>query len=273
MSVEIELTQGQVAVVDDEDHERVKVYTWVAHWCPEINAFLAMASSREGAKSRLMYLHRFILNVPLGLVVSWRNDNPLDCRRSNLRLATRSEEHWNHRIGAANRSGFKGVSACKMTGRWRADIRVEGKTKNLGRFDDPVDAAFAYDEAARKHFGEFARLNFPEPGEASAFESRTKARPKISKSVTFRSPSRTVSGYRGVTRQGTSRWHVTLIVGGKRLHLGSYEDAAEAARVYDAAARRHLGKAAKLNFPNPGEAFARCVYRATTGQDLTLTAA
>lgn len=90
------------------------------------------------------------------------NRNRLDDRRSNLRLSTPSQNRANATARTRNRSGFKGVSISKHTGRWQSILTFEGKRHFLGRFDTPEKAAAAYDDAARVHFGEFAVLNFPE---------------------------------------------------------------------------------------------------------------
>ena len=75
----------------------------------------------------------------------------------NLRLSTQSQNVANSRRRKASASGFKGVSFCKFTGRWRAVIKQDYKFRCLGRFDTPEAAHAAYCEAARMAFGEFAR--------------------------------------------------------------------------------------------------------------------
>jgi predicted site-specific integrase-resolvase len=112
-------------------------------------------------------LHRIILGLTdPELDVMHRNDDPLDCRRENLVVRTHSEK------GAAARkrdsvngqpctSKFKGVSWDKSKGKWVAQIKRDGK-RHLGRYDDEIAAAEAYDEAARETWGEHARLNFPD---------------------------------------------------------------------------------------------------------------
>ena len=99
--------------------------------------------------------------------VGHRNGDPLDCRRENLMLRTRQqverEKHKKKQYGGrACSSRFKGVCFDKQTGRWRVGIVVDGKTISLGRFVDEIAAAERYDAAARDHFGEHARLNFPD---------------------------------------------------------------------------------------------------------------
>lgn len=90
------------------------------------------------------------------------NGNLDDIRFSNLQLLTRSQTTAHQvLLSRANRSGFRGVSWHKASGRWRASIGIGKKSVYLGLFSDPIDGARAYDAAADKYFGEFARLNFP----------------------------------------------------------------------------------------------------------------
>lgn len=86
-----------------------------------------------------------------------RSDNRLE----NLREATKSENLRNMRRKITNKSGFKGVYKVEYKGnvKWRAAIRVSGKTVSLGRFNTPEEAHAVYSESARKHFGEFARAS------------------------------------------------------------------------------------------------------------------
>lgn len=112
-------------------------------------------------------LHRLIVGIAdPALHVMHLNDDPLDCRRSNLVVRTLSEKVGANRKMTSSKgkpctSRFKGVSWDRRRGKWVAQIRREGK-RHLGRFDDELAAAEAYDEAARAVWGEHARLNFPD---------------------------------------------------------------------------------------------------------------
>jgi hypothetical protein len=108
-------------------------------------------------------MHRQIVNPPDDLLVDHHNHNGLDNRRFNLRLATDSTNQQNARKRITKTtSRFKGVDFVKATGKWRARIAVNGRRLFLGSFDSELEAALAYDAAARKYFGEYACLNFPD---------------------------------------------------------------------------------------------------------------
>ena len=90
------------------------------------------------------------------------NNNGLDNRKANLRLATPAQNARNRRKTAAKTySKYKGVSYHAGQRKWSAAIRVNGQYKYFGLFQNEIDAAKAYDEAARKYHKEFAVLNFP----------------------------------------------------------------------------------------------------------------
>lgn len=85
------------------------------------------------------------------------NGNKLDNRFSNLRLASRMQNCANRSKASCNKTGYKGVSVCAQTSKYRAVIQVKRKQIHLGRFKTPQMAHEAYMKAAREHFGEFAR--------------------------------------------------------------------------------------------------------------------
>lgn len=91
------------------------------------------------------------------------NHDRTDNRLVNLRAATRAENmQWGGGgIIATNTSGYRGVSWSKKLRKWQAYININNKPKHLGFFSCRIEAALAYDSAAREHFGEFAYQNFP----------------------------------------------------------------------------------------------------------------
>ncbi len=155
MSVRIPLTRGLEAIVDDADLPLVVGKKWCAFKGP-------YAGRHEGGRKNrtLVYMHRVILGVASGVHIDHVNGQGLDNRRSNLRIADQRENMRNQRMHADNQSGFKGVCpGGRLQRPWRAYIVVKGRQLSLGRFSEAREAARAYDEAAVKHFGSFARTN------------------------------------------------------------------------------------------------------------------
>ncbi len=155
--IEIALTRGRIAVVDDADAD-LAALRW--HAARRQRNWYATRSVAADGRQTIEYLHR-VVALRVGLVgeVDHRDGDGLNCRRDNLRVGTHQQNTWNARRSKRNTSGFKGVSA--RGDRWRAYIRPRGVQKCLGTFDTPELAARAYDAAARDLFGDFARLNFP----------------------------------------------------------------------------------------------------------------
>jgi hypothetical protein len=151
---------GLFIIIDEADAELVLQYRWSPIVLP--NGIYAETLLLLG---RHVYLHRFITSAPDGFEVDHINGDRLDNRRSNLRLATGNQNAYNVGLAATNTSGYKGVSFCKQTQRWRAQIRANKSHINIGRYMTKEEAARAYDAAARRHHGDFARLNFPEGDE------------------------------------------------------------------------------------------------------------
>lgn len=126
-------------------------------------------SARLGDARKTQLLHRVIMRAPGGRIVDHVNGDRLDCRRSNLRFATQRENSRNaHSTRNQKRGQFKGIYWDKSCQKWRAEIaggqvRDDGTSKHvfLGHFSEASHAARAYDDAARRYFGEFAATNFP----------------------------------------------------------------------------------------------------------------
>ena len=157
---EIQLTRRQVAQVDDADYDWLNRYTWRALWSHTSHAFYAIrvTSRKDGRKTILM--HREILGLPPG--DPRRGDHKetgdtLNNQRSNLRIASSSQNSCNCRKRGHNTSGFKGVSLRKSVGNYLVQIVVGGVHHYLGTFPTAEEGHKVYCEAAKRLHGEFAR--------------------------------------------------------------------------------------------------------------------
>lgn len=160
MSREIALTQGKFAIVDDEDYEEISLFKWHAalRWR---TWYAERATPKSEGLARTTSIHRQLLN-PGSSFIDHINGNGLDNRRENLRLCDSRTNTYNRQKHMNCSSLFKGVYLHKASGMWRAQIKLNGIRRSLGAFKLEIEAALAYDKAARDSFGEFAKLNFEE---------------------------------------------------------------------------------------------------------------
>ncbi|MHC4659502.1 MAG: AP2 domain-containing protein [Planctomycetota bacterium] len=166
----IPLTQGKFAKVDPEDYIWLSQFRW--HCKINKNAVYAARTITSAGKQKRIYMHRLIANTPPHLVCDHINHIGLDNRKANLRNCTLSQNNANARSAANASSKYKGVSWNKKRKKWAAYIKKDSKQINLGNFNSEIQAAKAYDQAAKKYHGEFAALNFPPqiPEESAAQE-------------------------------------------------------------------------------------------------------
>lgn len=153
---EIQLTQAKVALVDDEDYKYLNELKWHLH--KNGNQLYARTIYYENKKRKGIYMHRIILE-PKGKCIDHINGNGLDNRKCNIRICERHENALNRKKNINNLSGFKGVSWFKPSQKWRAQIQYKKIVYYLGCYEKHVDAARAYNDAAVKYHGEFAKLN------------------------------------------------------------------------------------------------------------------
>jgi len=165
MTREVPLSQGLVALVDEDDYEQI---TAAGRWLAQrskTNIYARRNVRRPDGTRTVILLHTFLTGWPL---VDHINGNGLDNRRLNLRPATITENVRNQRLRRNSTSGFKGVRWHQTARKWHARIKVDEARQHLGLFATAEEAARAYDAAARAGFGEFAALNFPLAGERGA---------------------------------------------------------------------------------------------------------
>lgn len=149
----VQLTQGSVCVLDTSAWEEIKHRTW------HVNGNYACSAYYHKKQKTPLRMHREIMRPPPGMVVDHVNHNTLDNRKSNLRICTPQQNQFNQQRKHTTRPGRKGVYFFKKTGKWYSQICLEGSNKHLGYFLTDAEAAQAYDNAAKTHFGEFACLN------------------------------------------------------------------------------------------------------------------
>jgi hypothetical protein len=155
----IPLTKGKVAIVDDVDYGYLMQWTW--HVAKGVRYAARCPRLVDNSNAHIIYMHRVVADrmTLLGSCIDHIDGNGLNNSRSNLRLATDSQNKANRGPQRDNTSGYKGVTWDKGRRRWHAQIKQQYRNIFLGRFTDIVDAAKAYNEAALKYYGEFAYLN------------------------------------------------------------------------------------------------------------------
>lgn len=165
----IGLSQGKYAIVDPKDHERISKHKW--YTCNRDRTYYAIRGQWSPIlKKRLtIAMHREIIDVPDDLYVDHINHHGWDNRKANLRPATAADNARNARYPKINTtSKYRGVWYNKKKKRWRAVIGINNTRKIIGNFRNEIDAAKAYDKAAKKYYKEFAILNFPDESSSSS---------------------------------------------------------------------------------------------------------
>lgn len=193
------------ALIDEADLPAVQKHKWHIY-----QEYVATELSKVEGKKRFIRLHRFLIpDVPFDHVVDHKDGDKLNNQRSNLRVCTRTEnarnrKKWRSKVS----SSYKGVFLV-ANGKYQARIFHDEKDKRLGTFATELEAAHAYDAAARLLHGEYARLNFPEP-------------------------SSVVEEVKGLTRKG-DQWQADIEYYGKIVYLGLYPTKETAATAYEVA--------------------------------------
>lgn len=155
--IRMSLTRNKYTIINDIDADLAEL-----KWHCDDKGY---ARRRQHGNGKMLFLHRVILQRMTDFPLSRRhetdhiNRNPLDNRRENLRVASRTENCRNRCKQKNNRSGYIGVSFKKVLRKWQVHITIDKKRKHLGYFSTAVEAARVYNEAAKKYFGDFAVIN------------------------------------------------------------------------------------------------------------------
>lgn len=163
---EIPLTQGKIALVDDEDYTSLSCFNWHCS-----HGYARRGIGQHKGRRMAVLMHRVIADkvfngIPVNCEVDHVDRNTLNNQRHNLRLCTHRQNGKNV-SNSKSSSGFRGVR--KRNKKWAAQIACDGTLKHLGTFDTAEAAAEAYDVAAQELHGEFAVLNCPDCISVDAF--------------------------------------------------------------------------------------------------------
>jgi hypothetical protein len=154
--IQIPLGHDRFALIDDCDADLAWSHTWCLHHGGHVLSTI---------KCKLVALHILIgkrMFPNYNGMFDHEDRNKLNCQRPNLRRATSQQNCQNRGISIINRMGFKGVKFNQRGYNFSAQIKFNYKSIHLGVFLDPIEAAKAYDAAAKQYFGEFAFINFKE---------------------------------------------------------------------------------------------------------------
>lgn len=240
----IALSNGGYALVSDKDHPYLRHSKWsrrrkrstsdvwyAMRWNPETRINIPM--------------QRDILGSREGYLIDHRDGNGLNNMRSNLRFSTPLQNNRNRKIPSHNTTGYKGLRYYPFGkgGCWMARIKIFGRYIQLGYYKTKEEAAIAYNIAAKKHFGAFARLNQLPPEFANVIPQSIKpgTRPRINNT----------SGYEGVGYFKQSKsWYSRLRYESQVIYFGYFDSKEEAAYIRDQFALQLFGDSAKLNILN-----------------------
>ena len=155
MANEIQLNKGIITIVDDEDFEYLNQWKW--YLLKSKTNYYAIRTSKP--ENKLIQLHRVVIQAKQGEIVDHVNGDKLDNRKINLRICTKAQNNQNRKTSKLNKSGYNGVSWCIRNKKWVTQIQYENKKIHIGYYIDLIDAAKAFNDAAKKYHGEFAKLN------------------------------------------------------------------------------------------------------------------
>lgn len=149
MTKEIQLTKGQVALVDDGDYDFLMQWKWFALRTSRRGGYYAVKNSNNGEKTKMTYMHRLILMVfDKKEIVDHINHNTLDNRRENLRVLSQRQNLQN--LKRKTSSKYPGVSWVKASQKWKAAFQYKGKIRYLGLYYSEEEAYQAYKLACKK---------------------------------------------------------------------------------------------------------------------------
>lgn len=151
----VPLTKNKFSEVDPAGWDKVKKFKW---YYGTTGYALHSTYDKNTKKHGRIRMHRFLMNTPYKMETDHINGDRLDNRHCNLRICTKSQNMHNI-YRPKGKSKYKGVSWEKRINKWFAQIRINGKTKFLGYFDNEIDAAKKFNQEAKKHLGDYVQIN------------------------------------------------------------------------------------------------------------------
>ena len=150
-------SKGEAFYFDLEDYDLIKNYCWFKN-----NNEYIVATTRENGRTKMMFMHRLVMGLPeeiYDIDHIHGNCSKNDNRKTNLRIATRSQNIANKGLMSSNTSGVTGVTWNKNKEKWEANISTNCKRIYLGSYSNFEDAVKARKQAEEKYFGEFSYDN------------------------------------------------------------------------------------------------------------------
>lgn len=157
MMKEIQLTQGKVTLVDDEDYKHLNQWKWYAH--KGTKTFYVVRYTNINGKQEIIYMHRIIMNTLNNQEVDHKDHNGLNNQKYNLRNCTKTQNQANKKKRINCSSKYKGVCWHNFAQKWQSLIKINYTQKHLGYYASELEAALAYNKVAKELFGDFALLN------------------------------------------------------------------------------------------------------------------
>jgi hypothetical protein len=208
----------RIALVDDEDYEKLYKFRWSLWARPKNNQYYAETTINK----KKVFMHRFLMGFPDKKNVDHIDGNGLNNQKTNLRICTQFGNTKNRIGNQISTSKYKGV--CKHRGRWLCQIHIGEEKYFLGYFDSEIDAAHRYDYEAIKYHGEFVKLNDPD------FDYSKYSPPKISD----RKKNRCSSIYKGVGfHKQSKKWRARIRINEQDINIGMFNSEIEAAKAYN----------------------------------------
>jgi len=218
--------------IDKEDLDRVLKVGWYVRKPKQVFYCYGW-----GMGKKMCSIHRFLLNFPNCKIIDHKDRNGLNNRKSNLRIATASQNAANSIASPKKKVPWKGVSFKPKKNLYIVQLVKDGIKKDFGLFKNPLLAAARYNEVAIEYHGEFARLN-----EFTEEQKKIIANPPLEHT---RIGKNNATGFKGVSLnrkgKGIKKYISTIFHNGKNIGLGRFMTAEEAAIAYNQAAFNYKG--------------------------------